>query len=84
MTVRFHDDGIFCYFCGHMADVETDVDYDSVTIGETPKSNGYGTYTMFVCRKCKNEILSKAVAESFRLRYTLWSGEPWDELKDKK
>lgn len=71
MTVRFCDYGISCYLCGRIAEVDSDLEYDSVTIGEVPKSNGYGTYTMFVCSKCKNDILCKAVAEQFRLRYTL-------------
>ena len=77
MTIKINQfDKIYCYFCNEAEDDNPDWVFESVTLSEVAEV-GNGTYTVFICPKCRKNKLGQAVGKSFVKRYIKANGESW-------
>ena len=78
MTVKMNQkDEIKCYICGKDESCNQEETFESVTLNETIDYSCMGTYTFFLCPKCRRDALAEVVGAEFRKRYKKANGNEW-------
>ena len=81
MTIIMNpEDRVNCYFCNSEEEYDQRVNYESVTLYDGKNS---GTMTVFICPKCRKNILENSVAKAFRSRFVRAGQTGW-ELKEEE
>lgn len=78
MTIKLNPfDEIECYLCGMSEPYNQEETFESVTLNECLDYDCKGSYTLFICPKCRKNALTEVVSAEFRKRYKKANGNEW-------